>query len=136
MEIFKIENLTFTYPEQETPILQSLNLSIQQGEFIVLFGETGSGKSTLLKMLKRELAPHGNKKGLIKFKGENLDEVEERTATSEIGYVMQNPETQIVTDKVWHELAFGLENQGEPTPDIRRRVGEIANFFGIHTWFR
>src|SRR5699024_5705093 len=60
----------------------------------------------------------------------------DRTAATDIGYVMQNPETQIVTDKVSHELAFGLENLGYDTQTIRRRVGEIANFFGIHSWFR
>ena len=136
MEIFNIENLTFTYPEQVEAILKSLNLTVQQGDFIVLFGETGSGKSTLLNMLKPELAPYGEKTGLIQYKGTNLEKIETRVTASEIGFVMQNPETQIVTDKVWHELAFGLENLGVPAPIIRRRVGEIANFFGIHHWFR
>ncbi len=136
MEICKIENLTFTYPEQEHPVLQSIDLSIGQGEFVVLFGESGSGKTTLLKMLKRELMPHGNVTGEVFYHGKNIQQLDERTAASDIGFIMQNPETQIVTDKVWHELAFGLENLGVPTQVIRRRVGEIANYFGIHTWFR
>lgn len=136
MEICKIKNLTFTYPDQEHPVLQSVDLSIEQGEFVVLFGESGSGKTTLLKMLKRELAPHGDLTGDISYMGKNIHYIDDRTAASEIGFIMQNPETQIVTDKVWHELAFGLENLGIPTPVIRRRVGEIANYFGIHTWFQ
>jgi len=136
MEICKIENITFTYPEQQQPVLQSIDLSINEGEFVVLFGESGSGKTTLLKMLKKELAPHGDTTGSIYYMGNRLDELDDRIAASEIGFVMQNPETQIVTDKVWHELAFGLENIGVPTQVIRRRVGEIANYFGIHTWFR
>lgn len=136
METFKIENLTFTYPEQGEPVLTDLDLSIHQGEFIILFGETGSGKSTLLQMLKPELTPHGDRKGSVKYKGKNIDKIDDQVTASEIGFVMQDPETQIVTDKVWHELAFGLENLGEPTSVIRRRVGEIANFFGIHNWFR
>ncbi len=136
MEILKIENVTFTYPEQENPVLNSIDLSIKAGEFVVLFGESGSGKTTLLKMLKREVTPHGKRTGTIYFQGKALEELDDRTAASEIGYVMQNPEIQMVTDKVWHELAFGLENIGTPTQVIRRRVGEIANYFGIHTWFR
>lgn len=136
MEIFKIENVTFTYPELEKPVLESIDLSIKQGEFVVVFGESGSGKTTLLKLLKRELTPHGKKTGEIYYKGNELGSLDDRTAASEIGYVMQNPETQIMTDKVWHELAFGLENIGIPTSIIRRNVGEIANFFGIHPWFR
>lgn len=136
MEICKIKNLTFTYPEQDHPVLKSINLSIKQGEFVVVFGESGSGKTTLLSMLKRELAPHGDVTGKMYYMGKDIHVLDERTAASEIGFVMQNPETQIVTDTVWHELAFGLENIGTPTQIIRRRVGEIANYFGIHTWFR
>src|SRR5690625_3290838 len=136
VEIFTVENLTFTYPEQKNPVLQSIQLSINQGDFVVVFGESGSGKTTLLKMLKRELTPSGKQTGTIRYLGKQLEELDDRTVASEIGYVMQNPDTQIVTDKVWHELAFGLENIGVPTEVIRRQVGEIANFFGIHTWFR
>ncbi|MFD2129777.1 ABC transporter ATP-binding protein [Pseudogracilibacillus auburnensis] len=136
MEIFKIENVSFIYPEQHEPVLKSIDLSIHEGEFIVIFGESGSGKTTLLNMLKRELTPHGEKIGSIYYKEKNIEELDDRTAASEIGYVMQNPENQIITDKVWHELAFGLENLGIPTEVIRRQVGEIANYFGIHTWFQ
>lgn len=136
MEIFTIENLRFTYPEQEGMVLDTINLSIKQGDFTIVFGESGSGKTTLLKMLKRELTPHGKVEGTVYYKGSDLTDLDNRTAASEIGYVMQNPETQIVTDKVWHELAFGLENLGMDSDTIRRRVGEIANFFGIHSWFR
>lgn len=128
--------MTFTYPKQEKPVLESINLSIKQGEFVVVFGESGSGKTTLLKMLKRELTPHGKKTGEIYYKGNKLGALDDRTAASKIGYVMQHPETQIVTDKVWNELAFGLENIGIPTSIIRSKVAEIANFFGIHPWFR
>ena len=58
-----------------------------------------------------------------------------RTQAARIGFVQQSPENQIVTDKVWHELAFGLESLGEDTPTIRRRVAEMASFFGIEGWF-
>lgn len=136
MEILKIKNVGFTYPEQKRPVIEAFDLSITQGEFVLLFGESGSGKTTLLNMLKRELTPHGYKVGQIEYKGKSIEEWDDRTAASEIGYVMQHPETQIVTDKVWHELAFGLENMGVPTSVIRRKIGEIANYFGIQSWFR
>ena len=136
MEICTIENVTFSYPGAQLPTLTSLNLSINQGEFVVLFGESGSGKTTLLKLLKKELTPHGTRIGNIYYKGTEIEEIDERISASEIGFVMQDPETQIVTDKVWHEIAFGLENIGVDPAIIRSRVGEIANYFGIHTWFR
>lgn len=135
MELFKIKDLSFQYPEQNEYTLESINLSIKPGDFVIVFGESGSGKTTLLKMLKPELTPHGNKTGTIYYKGQELDKLEQRTIASEIGYVMQKPDVQIVTEKVWHELAFGLENLGVDPSVIRSRVGEIANYFGINAWF-
>ena len=136
MEVFAIQNLSFTYPERETPALDGVNLTIHSGEFILLCGQSGCGKTTLLKLLKRELAPHGTKTGTILYGGVDQQELNDRTAACEIGYVLQNPDNQAVTDKVWHELSFGLESLGLPAPVIRRRVGEMASFFGIQDWFR
>lgn len=136
MEIIKVKDLRFTYPEQEEKTLKNISFTIESGSFISICGESGSGKTTILRLLKKELAPHGNKEGQIYYKGKILEDIDDRTAASKIGFVMQNPKNQIVTDKVWHELAFGLENIGTPTQIIRRRVGEMANFFGIHQWFR
>ena len=142
MELLKVEDLTFTYPRQKRdsqesrPALEGVTFRIQEGEFIVVCGESGCGKTTLLKLLKRELAPAGEKSGNIWFRGVEQKALTEREAACEIGYVLQNPENQTVTDKVWHELAFGLENMGIPTPAIRRRVAEMACFVGIDDWFR
>lgn len=136
MEIFTVKNLSFRYPQTEGYALDDVSLSVSSGDFIVVCGETGCGKTTLLKMLKREITPQGELTGEIFYNGVPLSEVEDRAAACEIGYVYQNPESQIVTDKVWHELAFGLENMGLPTPVIRRRTGEIAGFLGIENWFR
>ena len=61
--------------------------------------------------------------------------MEDRKSVSEIGYVQQNPDNQIVTDKVWHELAFGLESLGYDNQTIKRRVAEMADYFGIENWF-
>jgi energy-coupling factor transport system ATP-binding protein len=135
MECFTIRNLTFSYPEQAANTIDGLNLSFKQGEFIALIGPSGSGKSTLLRQLKSVLAPHGKLDGDILFEGRPLAEVSQREQSARIGFVMQNPDNQIVTDKVWHELAFGLESLGYSTSEIRVRVAEMTSFFGIQSWF-
>ncbi|MFV0516670.1 MAG: ABC transporter ATP-binding protein [Aminipila sp.] len=136
MELLRIKDLEFSYPGEDKKALKNINLNINSGEFMVVCGQSGCGKTTLLRLLKRELAPAGEKRGEIFYEGTQVEELEDKKAASEIGFVMQNPENQIVTDKVWHELAFGLENMGIATQEIRRRVGEMASFFGIQTWFR
>ncbi|MBQ8558754.1 MAG: ATP-binding cassette domain-containing protein [Tyzzerella sp.] len=135
MEILQIKNLTFRYPDAEKSALDSISLSLKAGEFAVICGESGCGKSTLLQLLKRELSPYGEKSGDILYDGVSLSQVDERAAASNIGFVLQNPESQIVTDTVWHELAFGLESLGFDTQVIRRRVAEMASYFGIEEWF-
>ncbi|MBO4990837.1 MAG: ATP-binding cassette domain-containing protein [Firmicutes bacterium] len=135
METFAIRNLSFSYPEQREKAIDDLTLSVRSGEFVVLCGPSGCGKSTLLRQLKTVLAPHGCRTGEILFEGTALDELDLRTQSQRIGFVQQSPENQVVTDKVWHELAFGLESLGYDTPTIRRKVAEMASFFGIQTWF-
>ena len=135
MELFTINHLSFAYPEQEKQAISDLTLSVRLGEFLVLCGPSGCGKSTLLRQLKTVLAPHGRRSGEILFDGKKLDELSQREQAEKIGFVQQSPENQIVTDKVWHELAFGLESLGYDTPTIRRRVAEMASFFGIQEWF-
>lgn len=134
-EIFQIQHLTFSYPEQPALAIQDLSLAVERGEFLVLCGPSGCGKTTLLRQFKSVMAPHGRRTGEILFEGRPLDELDQREQTGRIGFVQQSPENQIVTDKVWHELAFGLESLGYDTPTIRRRVAEMASFFGIQTWF-
>lgn len=136
MEILRVENLNFQYPKTDRPALSAIDLTVQRGEFLVLCGESGCGKTTLLRLLKRALAPAGTQTGQIRCCGVPQAQLDDRTAAADIGYVLQNPDSQIVTDKVWHELAFGLENLGVPTEIIRRRVGEMASYFGIQDWFR
>lgn len=135
MENYLFKHVTFSYPEQEKKALNDVSCSIKQGEFLVLCGLSGSGKSTFLRHLKTCLSPHGLFSGEICYQGKKLIEVEERVQAQEIGFILQSPENQVVTDKVWHELAFGLESLGYDTPTIRCRVAEIASFFGIENWF-
>ncbi len=135
MEIIKIENLSFTYPTCENKALCDISLSIEKGEFTVLCGKSGCGKTTLLRLLKSSLAPAGKLSGNILFNGKPLGEIEPKEQAEKIGFVLQNPDSQIVTDKVWHELAFGLESLGVRASEIRARVSEMASFFGIESWF-
>ncbi|MBP9989732.1 MAG: ABC transporter ATP-binding protein, partial [Ruminococcus sp.] len=135
MEQIKIENLSFSYPLCEKKAIDNISLKIESGEFILLCGKSGCGKTTLLKQLKKELAPHGKKAGNIFFNGKSIEEISLRESAEKIGFVMQNPDLQIVTDKVWHELAFGLENLALNKDEIRLRTAEMASYFGIEEWF-
>lgn len=136
MEILSIKDLTFSYPNKENFALQNVNLSINSGDFVVVCGQSGSGKTTLLRMLKKEIAPYGEKQGTVYYKGENVEKLDDKISAQKIGFVFQKPDQQIVTDKVWHELAFGLESLGYDSDYIRLRVGEMANYFGITSLFR
>ena len=131
MEALAVRHLTVTYPECAAPVLSDVSFQLAQGDFAVLCGATGCGKTTLLRMLKRELTPLCTQQGTVSFCGKPLPELDARTSASEIGFVMQHPEQQIVTDKVWHELAFGLENMQTPPDIMQRRIAEIASYFGI-----
>ncbi len=135
MEIYSFRHVNFTYPEGRKPALCDVTFSVKPGEFLIICGPSGCGKSTLLRHLKSCLTPTGLFSGEICFDGVPLGKVSARDQAQKIGFVLQSPENQVVTDKVWHELAFGLESLGYDTPTIRRSVAEVAAFFGIENWF-
>lgn len=131
MAILSVHDLTVTFPETERPVLHNIHFELEAGDFAVLCGETGCGKSTLLRMCKRELRPLCDMTGEVRYQNTPLDALDSKTSAAEIGFVMQHPEQQIVTDRVWHELAFGLENMGMPLDTMHRRIAEIASYFGM-----
>lgn len=133
--VLSVRKLSFWYPGGEEPALRAVDLAVGQGEFFVLCGPSGCGKSTLLRLIKRSLAPHGRLQGEIFWEGRPLSGLSRREEAAAVGFVQQSPESQIVTDTVWHELAFGLESLGLPSSSIRRRAAETASFFGIEGWF-
>lgn len=135
MASITFEALSFAYPQAQRRALDEVTLTIENGEFAVLCGRSGCGKSTLLRHCKTVLTPHGRRKGRVLFGGVPLNEVSFRDQSAKIGFVLQNPDNQVVTDKVWHELAFGLESLGVDQETIRLRVAEMASFFGIQKWF-
>ena len=135
MAHFHIQDLSFSYPNTTKKALDHVSLSIEKGAYVVVFGHSGSGKTTLLRHLKSVLTPHGVTSGSVHFSGAPLSEVSKHEQAAKIGFVMQNPDDQIVTDKVWHELAFGLESLGCDRKTMRLRVAEMASYFGIQGWF-
>ncbi len=135
MESYRIENVSFTYPDREEKALDGVSLTVGQGEWVTICGHSGCGKTTLLRLLKTVLAPYGKTEGNIVFDGKPLKAWDTARQAGKIGFVMQNPDNQIVTDKVWHELAFGLESLGMSSSEIRTRVSEMASFFGMQNWF-
>lgn len=139
MEILKVKNLSFSYftgeDGQNKKIISNVSFSLSRGDFLIITGGTGSGKTTLLRLLKRELSPRGKTEGEIEIFGQKADTLSDHDAAKRIGFVAQYPEEGIVTDKVWHELAFGLENLGAENGVIRRKIAEMAAYFGIEHIF-
>ena len=135
MDAINLKNLSFTYPLCGSPAVEADELTVSEGSFVTLCGRTGSGKSTLLRLLKPQLVPAGEQKGSVRLFGRDRDSLSAREGASLIGFVGQDPSMQLVTDKVWHELAFCAENLGIDSSAIRRRTCEIADFFGITGWF-
>ena len=148
MAIVEVRDYSFAYPTEPglaegSSVLNDVTLSVEEGAFCVLTGPTGCGKTTLLRSLKPELTPVGKREGSIKVlgtllvhDGEPTDAMVPRDSAALIGYVMQDPDAQIVCDTVWHEIAFGLENIGLPQDAMRRRIAEVAHFFGIEPWMQ
>lgn len=146
----RVEGFSFSYLDEggsPRSVLENVSLQVEEGEFCVLVGPTGCGKTTLLRSLKPELAPVGECAGSIDVLGaalmrdgspvpEEEGGLGRRESAAAVGFVMQDPAMQIVCDTVWHELAFGLENLGVPQDEMRRRVAEVAHFFGIEPWVR
>lgn len=131
MEILSVENLTFRYPKAQTDAVKDVSFCVEKGDVVLLCGETGCGKTTLLKLLKKEIAPFGDVSGKITFLKKRLEDA----PCADIGFVFQDVESQIVCDKVWHELAFSLENSAIQNSQMKRRVSEMASYFGISEWF-
>lgn len=133
--MLKFENVSFTYPGQDKAAISDISFEIKKGEFILLCGESGCGKTTLLRHTKKNQIPTGKGSGKMYFDGEDLELLDDKISASQIGYVGQSPDGQIVTDKVWHELAFGLESLGVDREAMHRRIAEMSEYFGISGWY-
>ena len=136
MSALEFDIVSFSYAGATSPVLLDVSFAVPEGAFALLIGATGSGKSTLLRLAKPEIAPAGRLGGSLRVFGTDPRELGAQASARAVGYVFQSPDTQIVCDTVWHELAFGLENLGVPEPEMRRRVAETCNFLGVEPWFR
>ncbi|HEX7066275.1 MAG TPA: ATP-binding cassette domain-containing protein [Bacillales bacterium] len=134
MALLETDGLTFHYPDGDRPALDGVSLALEPGEFVVLCGPSGCGKTTLLRMLKKEIAPAGEAGGRILYKGKQLGDHSKEKQARDIAMVFQDPENQIVMDEVMQELVFGMENLGFSTDVMRKRVAEMAHFFGLEPW--
>jgi len=135
MALLEINNLSFTYNGGDSAALKNISLSVEEGDFVLLCGDSGCGKTTLMRLIKQSLAPAGDMTGEIIFRGENIKSLSPKSAACDIGYVMQNPETQIITDTCVGELAFGLQSLGMSSGEIEAKIGEVTGFFGIGGWW-
>ena len=132
----QFEQVTFQYPGGKRNAIETVTLTVPSGAFCLLCGKSGCGKTTLLQQLKPAITPHGTRTGQVTLDGTPVEALSFRDQSTRIGYVMQDPDSQMVTDQVWHELAFGLENLGLEQQTIRLRVAEMAQFFGLQALFQ
>lgn len=129
MSFIDIDKVSFSYPEISCKALKDINLKIEKGELILIIGPSGSGKSTLLSMLKQEISPVGNFEGTISIDGVERD----KCKFQDIGYLFQDPNAQLVSDKVYDELIYSLRNLNLSEDDINERLGEIVTYLNLNS---
>lgn len=98
MALLQFESVSFAYPEADKRALNRVSFSMEEGEYLVVCGESGCGKTTLLRMAKPQMTPKGAKEGKIFYQGTDITKVDNKISALKIGFVQQNPDNQIVTD--------------------------------------
>ncbi len=133
MPLYKVENLTYCYPEAEKAALDDITLEIEDGEFILVAGGSGSGKSSLARALAGLIPDFygGRVGGKVYFQGQDIRTMDRGKLAREVGMVFQDPEKQIVQTYVEAEIAFGLENLGLDNEEMQRRVAEVVCFMNL-----
>jgi len=142
MSFIQIENVSFSYPgdegEQQDQVIRNISLSIEKGSYVAILGHNGSGKSTLAKLLNLILSPDS---GRILIDGTDitapdLTEQQLLALRQKVGMVFQNPDNQLVATIVEEDVAFGPENMGIPSPEIRQRVDRALALVGMTEYAR
>ena len=132
---FKLEDVSYKYPLEDREILKNINLDIKKGEFWAVIGKNGSGKTTLCNVLRRFVPDFykGELKGRITLEGKELKDYSAKEIVQKVGFVFQNPFTQIsgVKETVFEEIAFGLENLALDAEYIKKRVEETLKLLRI-----
>lgn len=132
--IISVERLAFSYSGAEDapviPVFENLNLKIEEGSFVAILGTNGCGKSTLAKHFNSILLPTGGKVYVCGIDTSDLDML--MNVRHNVGMVFQNPDNQIVANVVEEDVAFGPENLGIASPEIRRRVDRALQQVGMY----
>ena len=135
-DIISVEHLAYTYPGVEetpgVPVFEDMNLKIQEGSFAAILGTNGCGKSTLAKHFNSILLPTGGKVYVCGIDTSNEDRI--MTVRHNVGMVFQNPDNQIVANVVEEDVAFGPENLGVASPEIRHRVDSAMKQVGMYEY--
>ena len=135
-DIISVEHLAYTYPGAEdtpgVPVFEDMNLKIQEGSFVAILGTNGCGKSTLAKHVNSILLPTGGKVYVCGIDTSNEDRI--MTVRHNVGMVFQNPDNQIVANVVEEDVAFGPENLGVASPEIRHRVDSALKQVGMYEY--
>jgi energy-coupling factor transporter ATP-binding protein EcfA2 len=133
MSYIEIKELTYHYPKERKPVLKDINLQLNKGEILFIVGESGSGKSTLAKCLSGAVPNFygGTIQGSVSIDGEDIIEMKHSKRATEVTMVFQDPESQLIMNKVHREIAFGLENVGVESSEIKRRIWEAMQFSNI-----
>ena len=135
-DIISVEHLAFAYPGMEgqpsVPVFEDLNLTIEQGSFVAVLGTNGCGKSTLAKHFNSILLPSGGKVYVDGIDTSDLPRI--MSVRRCVGMVFQNPDNQIVANVVEEDVAFGPENLGVASPEIRRRVDKALKQVGMYEY--
>lgn len=135
MEEIIVENLTFRYAGSEDDALKDINLTVKEGEFILIAGPSGCGKSTLIRLINRLIPDYygGTIEGEVYLKGHNIENMKREEIVKSVGMVFQHPEKQIVFQEVEREIAFGLENLNTDLSMMKRNVAEAISLLGINS---
>lgn len=133
MSYIEIKELTYHYPKEIKPVIKDINLQLNKGEILFIVGESGSGKSTLAKCISGAVPNFygGTIQGSVSIDGEDIIEMKHNKRATEVTMVFQDPESQLIMNKVHREIAFGLENVGVESSEIKRRIWEAMQFSNI-----
>ncbi len=129
----EVRNLWFRYMLSDDWVLRDVNLAVEEGEFVAIMGPSGCGKSTLLYILSG-IIPNmimGDVKGEIKILGRDIREMRPEEIARNVGFVFQNPDSQLIMPTVLEEVVMGLENLGLGREEILDRANEILRYVGL-----
>lgn len=134
LEIININNVTFNYPDSEKSAIKNINLTVNEGEFILIVGPSGCGKSTLIRLLNRVIPDYygGTIEGEVYIKGKDIEFLDKKQLVESVGMVYQHPEKQIILQDVEREIAFGLENFNTDINTMKRNVSEVISLLGLN----